>query len=103
MGLFSIDLLTTPVLAGDSKSMPPTKAFVCGDRDDPLAAALEVSGVDTGTPRNFRMVGADGSVEVSLATRSCGVWALGHSPIQADVKRDWRMGGRLGPNASGDG
>ena len=49
------------------------------------------------------MLSAHGSLKVHLAARDYEVWALAERPIQAEGKRYWHMGVRLGPNACGEG
>ena len=85
------------------KHMSPNQTFVRGDRNDPLTPALKFGGCILATPRDFQTLGADGSIEVPLATKGYQVRAFAERRIQFDGKRDWRMGVGPGPNASGKG
>ena len=83
--------------------MPPNQTFVGGDRDDRLATALEVGGAILAAARQIRILGAGGTLEVSLAARDYYLWALAKRRIRVDGKRGWHMGDRSELRASGEG
>ena len=89
-----------PIFAGDFRGLPPTNAFIRGDREDPVPAASQVVGAQTASLRDFRTVGANGKLGTLLTSGDVRVWALGARLIQVDGKLDWRMDIRLGPHAS---
>ena len=52
-------------------------------------------------PRDFRAMGADGKLEAPFMGMDYGDRTIAGRPIQADGKRYWLTGVRLGFNASG--
>ena len=57
----------------------PAETVVRGGRGNPITAALKVSGATLSTPRDFRMVGADGKRGTPLVTKDYRVCALNDS------------------------
>ena len=92
-----------PVFAIDFENVSPNQSFVRGRPNEPHTAALKVGAAMKVAPRNFQMLGTDGELEVSLMGRGYEFRALGEGPIQADGKRHWSTGVRLGPQPSGGG
>ena len=87
-----------PSFPDDFQGMPPTETFVRDNPADPAFTVLKEAGANPSTRRGFRLVGADGSLEVPLAAIGYIVW-----PFQVDGKREWRMEGQPVPNVSGAG
>ena len=65
--------------------------------------ALEVSGAEIVSPRDFRMTDGGGHSEYALVSTKIRLWAGPVRRIQREGIRDWRAGARFGPNASGAG
>ena len=63
-----------PVFAVDFKNVSQKRTLVRRHRNGPLTAALKVGAAMLATPRDCRMLGADGSIGVPLAKRGCDVW-----------------------------
>ena len=91
-----------PVCALDLEHMTPNQTSVRGHRNDPLSARLAVGGAILTARQEFRALGADYSLGGPLATTDYEGWACAERRIQVDGERDWRMGVRLRPRASGE-
>ena len=92
-----------PVFLVDFKCMSPNQTPLRGARADPITSDLKAGARNLAAFRDFRTVGADGSLGAPLATRSYEVWAVAALPTLGNGKRDWRMFVRPGPNAIGEG
>ena len=55
------------------------------------------------SPRGFRMVGANGKLELPVLSKDFQVRDSGDRLVQKDGKHYWRSGVRLGPETSGSG
>ena len=92
-----------PAFAIDRKRVSPNPSSVRGQLADPHATALSIGSAWEFTLRDFRALGADGSIEAPLVKKEYGVWALACRPIQGAGTRDWLMVVRSGPNAGEEG
>ena len=55
-----------PVSVEDFRRMPPSETVIRNESEDPLLAASEVYGARMVPSREFRMVGAEGQLELPL-------------------------------------
>ena len=94
--------LGPPAVAADLNQISPYQVSACGRANGPLTTALKVGGAKKATPRDFRMLGGSGELQVPTFTKDYEVWALAGRLIQADGAHYWYMDVRLGPNARGE-
>ena len=92
-----------PVFLVDFNQISPNRVSVRGQDSDPLTTSLKVGGAIKSTPRDLRMIGAVGELQVPLLSKDYEVWAFAGSLTEADGNHYWRMGIRLGPSAGGGG
>ena len=92
-----------PVCAMDFNGVPPSQISARFRAGDPLTAALHVCGATEASPRDFRMLGSDRELRVTLSPKDYNFRTRPARPVRVGGKHHWHMQVRSAPNASGDG
>ena len=72
-----------PIFAVDFRGMLPSKTFIRTE-SDPLSVALKAPGAELAPSRDFRMMSAEGLLELPFHYTGFRVWELGDRIMQKD-------------------
>ena len=97
------EVIRDPVFNSENfRDLAADYGWVAGAAMDPLTAALKVAKAELVGPGEFRTLGANARFLRPLVGRGFQVWELkGRAARNGRARDDWRLGARLGPNASG--
>ena len=83
------------------RGLPPSRPSARVERVDPLSVALKFAGATMCPQHDFGVMDANRDLECPLVDTHFQGWKLPPRKVQREGCRDWRMGLRLGPTASG--